>query len=255
MEIFLKQIEKLLNSSDNKDGDNYQAIAAAQMYKMMLRCIVKYIEQQVKITPEFEKLLTLEWKSAERMLNYVIGKAKSLAINIPGANGTACCIPDEMVYDWVYEYYQLDDKAKVEEERRKAAEAKAKKEAEDKKRAENKIKAREKAIEKLSVTEGWAEKSEEDKEKEIAKEASSIEYKLNREIGKEKKPITKKSTVSKKSKKTGSEEAEKTSAPADLVKGPELTEKKVETPAPAGTVETPVLSTEEDGQFSLDLAG
>ncbi len=265
MEKFKKQVEAILKATEKEASvknegsrEDLQKVAAVKMYKMLITCIVKYIEQQVASTPEFEKLLDLEWKSAERMLKYVVGKAKSLAVTIPGANGAACCIPDEMVYDWVYEYYQLDDKAEVEEERRKAAEAKAKKEAEAKKRAENKIKAREKAIEKLSATEGWAEKSEEDKEKEIAKEASSIEYKLNREIGKEKKPAAKK-PATKKTKKTEKEEAKETSAEPEPVKESEpepAEETEKTTPAPAGTVETPNLSAEEDGQFSLfDLAG
>ena len=284
MEIFRKQIEAILKETEKEassKNNDYQKIAAVQMYKMLITCIVKYVEQQVAKTPEFEKLLNLEWKSAERMLRHVVNKAKSLAVSIPGANGAACCILDEMVYDWVYEYYQLDDKAEVEEERRKAAEAKAKKEAEDKKRAENKVKAREKAIEKLSATEGWAEKSDEDREKEIAKEAASIEYKLNREIGKEKKPAAKKAatkSTAKKAKKEEKTEAKRESSTPEKSNTPALSEpaeepgKEPETettapakeaekakeipPAPAGTIETPDLSTEEDGQFSLfDLAG
>ena len=261
MEKFLKQIQAILDATEKKIGEKneavgdiqyFQQLTAVQMCKVMVNAIVKYIEKQVAKTPDFEKLLNLEYKSAERMLKYVFGKAKALAS--PMANGMAACVPDEVVYDWVYEYYKLDDKAEYEEEQKKIAEAKAKKEAEEKAKAENKIKAREKAIKKLETSEGWAELSEEEKEKLISKEASDIEYKLNREIGKEKKP--KLTSAKKPSKKTSKKEEVKAEESAETPTE-EATEDNTEepTPAPAGTVETPELSSDANGQLSLfDIA-
>lgn len=172
MERLKKEIETIYKTSDTK-ATTLEDVAKTNMLKMMVMSIMKYIEKEADANSDFRERISLEFKNAERMLKYVWGKAKSLATNIDGI-GAGCCVPDDVVYDWVSEYYFLDDKAEYEAEIEAKRKAKEEAERKAKEEEEKKVKAREKAIEKLSKEDGFEELSDEEKEKKIADEVKKI---------------------------------------------------------------------------------
>lgn len=180
---YKEQIDKIIKETEKKALDpknSKNMIAPVAMLKLMVLSISRYVEKEAKENASFNEALSLEWKSATRMLKFIWKKAQELAIpgNYMGVSGSGCCVPDDIVFDWVNMYYFADDKKAFEEE--KAAEAKKKAEAEAKKKAEaEKLeKARAKALEKLSKEDGWDALSDEEKEKKIKAEADLIKNRL-----------------------------------------------------------------------------
>lgn len=136
---------------DEMENIDLSSDMALRQYKMMMDTIVSFVEKEATQNSDFCDALSYEWKSAERCLKFINSSARKLAC------GPMLFVPDDTVYDWIRNYYALDDKAEVEkeiaeaearakaeEERKKAeAEKKAKKEADEaiKKKAEELAKA------------------------------------------------------------------------------------------------------------------
>lgn len=136
----------------NKVEDMLQIQSLQMMANGICMCIQEILKNEK--SSEFEKALSEEWKSPERLLNFCVEKTKALAIK--GANGAAGKIPvmvtSDQMCSWIKEYFALDDKAQVEEEIKKAEEAKkaaeekaAKKAAADAKKKERQAKDLKKA--------------------------------------------------------------------------------------------------------------
>lgn len=144
------QIDQILKNTEKEKNNNSQdKIAAVAMYKIMAGAISKFIEKESRSDPEFDAALSLDWKSAGRMLKYIWSKAEKMALT--HGSVAACCLAEEAVYAWVREYYFLDDREAVMEERAKKAEAAQKqKEAKEKEAGYRKT-----ALDILSKQGGW----------------------------------------------------------------------------------------------------
>lgn len=130
-ETFKNQIQKILSDTEKKESNI--TIEQKTMLKLMVYAIQNFVEQEAKNNESFSEALSYEWKSAERLLKFVWDKAKSLASTPVGASGMCAFVPDDVVYDWVCEYYARDDKAEVEKE---IADAKKKKEENERRKYE-----------------------------------------------------------------------------------------------------------------------
>lgn len=163
------QIDKILEDTEKEEPNNPQdKIAAAAMYKIMAGAISKFIEKESCRDREFDAALSLEWKSAGRMLQYIWSKAEKMALR--HGQTASCCLPEEAVYAWVREYYFLDDRDAVMEERAKKAEAAQKqKEAEEKEAQYRKT-----ALDLLSRQGGWDDLSDEEKKKKLRSKIKSL---------------------------------------------------------------------------------
>lgn len=159
--------------ADKKDPKHAQGI---KMMEQMVSAICNYVEKEAGSNTSFAEALGYEWKSAERMLKSVWDNAREMSVQTPA--GMGCCVADDVVYDWVNEYYAKDDKAEVEAEIKKEAERKAKAEAEKVLDAGLEAEAREKAVAILSKDEGFLLKTDGEKEALIKKEASKIKSRL-----------------------------------------------------------------------------
>lgn len=172
---YKEQIDKIIQNTEKQENDKEKDIlAAVTMYKLMIGVLNKYVEKEAQNNPDFNAALSLEWKSADRMLKFIWSKAEKLAIR--QNNIASCCIPDDIVYDWINEYYFLDDKDQVLKERQEKAEAEAKKAAEK----EEMEQMRKKAIESLSKKADWNEMSEQEKEKKINSKIKSLKTKAEK---------------------------------------------------------------------------
>ena len=105
----------------------------------------KFIKSQLKIIVDFiladddlKVKAFQDWKELSSCYKAMSNKARKYALN-----GVAC-ISDDVVFGWIKEYYNLDDRKKVEEERKKKAIAEKKAE-ESKKKAESKKKTKSKS--------------------------------------------------------------------------------------------------------------
>ncbi len=116
------QIDQILEDTEKEEVNNSQdKIAAVAMYKIMVGAIGKFIEKESFSDPEFDAALSLDWKNAGHMLKYIWSKAEKMALR--HGQTASCCLTEEAVYAWVREYYFLDDREMVMEERAKKAEA------------------------------------------------------------------------------------------------------------------------------------
>lgn len=189
------QIRKIMADTEKEEAKskNKDYLAPLAMFKLMVGAMSKYVEREASENEGFNAALSLEWKSAERMLKFVWKKAQELAVpgKYMGVNGAGCCLSDDVVFDWISDYYFLDDKEQVEKERAEAAKKKAEAEAKKKEEAEKLKRAREKALEKLSAEDGWNELSDEEKEKKITAEANKIKNRLGSKKTTEKKKTSK----------------------------------------------------------------
>lgn len=103
---FKEQIEKILTNTEKealktKNKADAPVFAQITMFKIMVGAITKFVENEASENETFNEALSYEWKSAERLLKFIWGKAKELALpgNFAGASGSACCIPDDVVWD------------------------------------------------------------------------------------------------------------------------------------------------------------
>lgn len=171
------QIDQILEDTEKEEANNSQdKIAAVAMYKIMVGAIGKFIEKESYSDPEFDAALSLDWKNAGRMLKYIWSKAEKMALR--HGQTASCCLTEEAVYAWVREYYFLDDREMVMEERAKKAEAGRKR----KQRAVEAAKEawyRENAIDLLSKQSGWTDLPDEEKNKKIASKIKSLRKKDN----------------------------------------------------------------------------
>ena len=92
-----------------------RSIAAAEY---MHGQILQYLKEASR-EDNIAETLTYEWKTLPRLYKAIYDKAYKLR---NGSNFAV--ISDAEVYSWIHEYLLLDDKAKVDEERRKEAEEK-----------------------------------------------------------------------------------------------------------------------------------
>ena len=178
-ETYKNQISKILEDTEKKNKKE-NSLAAVTMLKVMVGAISKYVEKESAENKDFNDALSFEHKSAERMLKYVWKQAEALAVPTIGSNEAACCVPGEIVYGWINEYYFLDDKEEYEKEQAEIARKLAEEEARKKEEAEKTALARKKAIEKLEKEDGWEELSEEEKEKKIKEEAIKIKNRIGK---------------------------------------------------------------------------
>ena len=166
---FEEQLNLIIANTEAKTNVTMAQIGA---YKMMMQCIAVYVSKEAAENESFNEALSLGHKSVARMMKFLYDHAKDLAVD------NIACVPDDMVYDWVNQYYFADDKAEIDEMLRKEAEAKAQAEERKKKEKELNEKSREKAIEKLESSEGWNELPEDEKKKKINEEARQIRSRL-----------------------------------------------------------------------------
>lgn len=162
---FETQIQKILEDTEKTIKEGKQStnkLMTVAMYKILVGAITKFVESESKNDSNFNNALSYNWKSAGRMLKYVFGNAKNIATNV-GNNATACCVPSDVVFAWIKEYYFLDDKEQVEKELK--AEAEKQKKAENEKKKEAELKS--KAIDVLSRSADWNTLSDKEKEKKI----------------------------------------------------------------------------------------
>lgn len=166
------QIDQILEDTEKEEANNPQdKIAAVAMYKIMVGAIGKFIEKESCSDPEFDAALSLDWKNAGRMLKYIWSKAEKMAIT--HGSVASCCLAEEAVYAWVREYYFLDDREAVMEERTKKAEAAQKqKEAKEKEAGYRKT-----ALDILSRQGGWNDLPAQEKKKKLTTKIKSFRKK------------------------------------------------------------------------------
>ena len=163
------QIDKILENTEKEEAHNSpDKIAAVAMYKIMTGAISKFIEKESCNNPEFDAALSLEWKSAGRMLKYIWSKAEKMALR--HGQTASCCLTEEVVYAWVQEYYFLDDREAVMEERAKRAAAEQKQKEAEAKEAQY----RKNALDILSKQSGWADLPDEEKKKKLTSKIKSL---------------------------------------------------------------------------------
>ncbi|MDE6913589.1 MAG: PcfK-like family protein [Lachnospiraceae bacterium] len=163
------QMEQILRNTEKEESNNTQEkIAAVAMYKIMVGVINKFVEQESVRDQEFDAALSLDWKSAGRMLKYIWSNAEKMALRHGPA--ASCCLAEEVVFAWVREYYFLDDKETVMKER--AERAKAEQQRKDAKAKEAQY--RKKALEALKKQSGWDNLPDEEKKKKITAKIKSL---------------------------------------------------------------------------------
>lgn len=166
------QIDQILKNTEKEEANNSQEkITAIAMYRIMIGAISKFIEKESYNNSEFDAALSLEWKNAGRMLKYIWSKAEKLALR--HGHAASCCLTEEVVYAWVHEYYFLDDREAVMEERAKRA-------ASEQKQKEAKAKEaqyRKNALDILSKQSGWDDLPDEEKKKKLTSKIKSLKKK------------------------------------------------------------------------------
>lgn len=169
---YKNQIDQILENTEKEEANNTpDKIAAVAMYKIMIGAISKFVEKESCSDQEFDAALSLNWKSAGRMLKYIWLKAEKMAIT--HGSVASCCLAEEAVYAWVREYYFLDDREAVMEERAKKVEAAQKqKEAKEKEAGYRKT-----ALDILSRQGGWNDLPDEEKKKKLTAKIKSLRKK------------------------------------------------------------------------------
>lgn len=166
---FKTQIEQILKNTDEEEASQTpDRIAAAAMYKIMIGVISKFVEKESGSHPEFDAALSLEWKSAGRMLRHIWTNAERMAEK--HGRTASCCLTEDVVYAWVLDYYFLDDKEAVMKERAEQTEAEQKRREAEAEEAGY----RKKALEILSRQNGWDDLPNEEKKKKIAAKMKSL---------------------------------------------------------------------------------
>ena len=148
------------------------------MYKIMIGAISKFVEKESCSNPEFDAALSLEWKSAGRMLKHIWSNAEKMALR--HGQIASCCLTKEVVYAWAREYYLLDDREAVMKE--KAEKAKAEQKQKEAKEKEAQYEKR--ALDILSKQSGWDDLSDGEKKKKIASKIKSLKTSDSRKSNK-----------------------------------------------------------------------
>lgn len=161
------KVEEDAKDKEKKEMQRKMLVAQANEY-------AKYIKKECNENSDFNKAVLNNWKSVERMLSFVKNKAKDMAVN-----GCAC-VPDHMVFDWVNDYFFLDDKEEVEAKIKAEKEAKEKAELEAKIKAEAEAKAKAEAEKVLADDEEYKNASDEEKEKILKAKVSELQKKAER---------------------------------------------------------------------------
>lgn len=107
--------------------------------------LFKILCEKADSDPAFDALVCQDHKSWSRCYKFVESKAREMA-----ANGNMAMVEDAIVFGWIDEYYLLDDKAEVEEEKRRRAELEAKRKADIQKKKEKEEKKAAKAAAKAA---------------------------------------------------------------------------------------------------------
>ena len=177
LEKLSKEVESIRNDVDKSNTEkNPIEVAMLETIKAQSTVLIRHIMNRCVESEALCQDVLQDHKEWSRCMKYVTDKAKAYAFR--GPCGMVACIPDNQVFEWAEDYYHLDDKAQVEEEREKLAKQKAEREQKAKEDAEKEALARKKAIAKLSAEEGWEELPEEEKEKKIKTEARNIKYSI-----------------------------------------------------------------------------
>ncbi|MDE6055098.1 MAG: PcfK-like family protein [Lachnospiraceae bacterium] len=173
------QIDQILKNTEKEEANNTSdKIAAVATYKIMIGAISKFIEKESCSNPEFDAALSLEWKSAGRMLKHIWSNAEKMALR--HGQIASCCLTEEVVYAWAREYYFLDDREAVMKER--AEKAKAEQKQKEAKEKESQYEKR--ALDILSKQSGWDDLSDEEKKKKIASKIKSLKTSDSRKSNK-----------------------------------------------------------------------
>lgn len=152
-------------------NDKYKAMAK-QQYDMVFSVLIKKCEDE----PEFDALVKQGHKSWGRCMAFCSKKAmeicnptdKQKELARKGEQPIAAPVTSVVLFQWIDEYYQMDDKAEIEKQEK----AEAKKAAADKKRAEEQKKVQQK---KESAKKEDVQKKEDDKPKKIEKKTKKNE--------------------------------------------------------------------------------
>lgn len=163
-EDILKQ-EKL--SDEQKEMQRQMMVGLANLF-------AGYIKKECENNPDFNNAVLQKHKSVKRLLEAVISKAKERQ-----RNGMAY-VPDDVVLDWVSDYFFLDDKEEVEAKIKAEKEAKEKAELEAKIKAEAEAKAKAEAEEVLASDEEYQNASDEEKKKILKAKISELQKKAER---------------------------------------------------------------------------
>lgn len=101
----------------------------------MAESIADFVTEACRSDEAFAHLVLQEQKALDKCISYITQKAEEY---VPKEHGKCSCVPmpADTVYDWVREYYNLDDVAIEAEKKRKKEEA-------DKRAAEDRVKAEE----------------------------------------------------------------------------------------------------------------
>lgn len=103
----LDKIKKEMQTEIDKiKEDNKKRYAKSQVDKLL-----EHIEEVCD--KAYDDLLAQDHKSFRRMWSFIMDKAKEYAID------NCAFVDDDTVYSWIDEYVKLDDKAKVEAEKKK----------------------------------------------------------------------------------------------------------------------------------------
>lgn len=131
---FASGAEKLAYEED----ELMKNVSAGQrdMIKAQFDLVFQELIKRCNENPEFNSLVMQEQKTWERCYKYMEDKARKMA-----AKGTqSCAVVSTTLFQWIDEYYRIDDKAKLEKEaadKKKAAEDKKKREAEQKDKSQS----------------------------------------------------------------------------------------------------------------------
>lgn len=106
----LEKLQAEIKENSDKAPERVREQVVTQS-KMILDVLIKKCEED----KSFEEKLLLSHKSFERCFKYLTKKAKEMAV----AGMSCVAVADTTVFDWIYEYYDLDDKAAVEKEEKK----------------------------------------------------------------------------------------------------------------------------------------
>ena len=120
-----QKITNEINSIIEKAGKGEKQ---RKMAESQLDIIAETLCRKADEDPLFNFQVLQEHKSFERCWKKVTEKARKMAVN------NCACVSDEVVFGWIYDYYEADDEAEVAEEKRKAAEAEEKRKADEEKR-------------------------------------------------------------------------------------------------------------------------
>lgn len=179
-EVFVAQMGEWLKAQ-KKELENSKQKFSEEIIEMQHKNLVAqankfalYVKKECSTNSDFNSLVSADWKSVNRLMKFINEKARKLAVN-----GCAC-VDDDIVYDWVTEYYFLDDEKEVKAEREAKAKAKAEKEAREKAEAERKAKAEKEALDELQNDEAYNNATEEEKKKLIDEKVKELIKKAER---------------------------------------------------------------------------